>query len=191
MSENGTSKLDSYLSDGKFKGIMNNPKPKRVTISSNGVITFNRSLKESVYKAGGEARNVSITVNNESNEILILIGDENTTVGGLANPDAKLGATNSAVSAINVLKQLQEENNITILPNGEKTSSYRFEDKNNGLEILEEKEGLLAILLRNSSGYRQRNAIQKTVQLGGVDIVYSDNESLDEVKRIKEDVSTA
>lgn len=161
---NGKSKLDVLLESGGFKTTMKQAKPKAVTISSNGVLTFNTQLKGAVYKAGGESRSVSISVNKDTQEILILVGDKDPA---LSEVNANVGATNGAVSAINLLKQLAEENGEWVLPNGIKTSSHRYEDKTGGLEVLRQDDDLLAVLLKKKDRQRNAKVIVESVTASG------------------------
>ena len=151
MSETA-SRLDQVIKGGNFKGTTRLPKTKAVTLSSNGVITFNTHLRGALYYAGGANKRVVINIDKDNNEILIMVGDKDDRV---STPDASVGATNGAISAINVLQQLEKENDTKILPNGKKTSSYRYEDRTGALEVLIEQEGFLAVLLKNK--HRKRN----------------------------------
>ena len=148
-----SNKLDQILSSSDFKGTKKQPKPKAVTISSNGVICFNTHLKAELYKAGGKNRKVVIRVNAEENQILIMVGDTDDRV---VEHDATVGATNCSISAIETFRLLEDQHNTTILPSGEKTASYRYEDRAGALEVLKAEEGFMAVLLKRQGRKRNR-----------------------------------
>ncbi len=142
--------LDELLNSGSFKVMGKKkhakPKSKAITISSTGVVTFNTNLKGSLYRAG---KNISIRINPEKNQLLIIAGDDIEDANGV------VGQTNPAISAINILRSAETEYGIEILPNGTKWSSYRYEE-GHGLKVIQEDEQALAILLDLSKKIRNR-----------------------------------
>ena len=58
---------------------------------------------------------------------------------------------------------IAQENDFQILPNGVKTSSYRYEDKTGGLEVLRQDDNLLAVLLKNKDRKRNPKATLESV----------------------------
>lgn len=155
--------LEDLISGGGFE-VMGKKKAKTraVTLSSAGVITWNTPLKGALYKAGGKSRNVSIRINADTNQMLLIAGNK------VDDPNATFGEISPSCSAIELLRNSEAKHNIKILPNGEKTSSYRYEESNGGLEVLQEDKESLAILLNLSK--RKRNAFRGKVKTEGKDL---------------------
>lgn len=172
MSENeanlSTTGLDALLKSGRFKVMgRKKSKSKAITISSTGVITYNTPLKGSLYKAG---RQVSIQVNPEANQLLIIAGED------IADANGVVGQTNPAVSAINVFREAELEYGVKILPNGIKTLSYRYEESDGGLEIIQEDEETLAVILNLSQ--RNRNAKVVVESVTGAELTEEEKKQL-------------
>lgn len=149
------SKLTELLESGEFKPMgQSKKKTKAITISKNGVITWNTPFKSSLAKAG---KNVSIQVNPAREQLLIIAGDD------IDNPNALVGSSSPTCSAIKILREAESEHNLRILPNSKKTSSYRFEESDGGLEIIEESDQVLAVLLHLKK--RIRNAYRGEVKV--------------------------
>lgn len=162
-SDDKKSTLEDIINGGEFQ-IMRKQKAKTraVTLSSSGVITWNTPLKGALYKASGKSRTVSIRINPETNQMLLIAGEK------VDDPNATIGEVSPSCSAIELLRNSEAKHNIKILPNGEKTSSYRYEESNGGLEVLQEDKESLAILLNLSK--RKRNAFRGKVKTEGKDL---------------------
>ena len=147
--------LEELINGGGFEVMgKKTAKAKAITISSAGVITWNTPLKSSLYRAG---RNVSIMINSDKNQMLLIAGEN------IEDANATVGEVSPSVSAIEILRDAESTHNIKILPNGVKTSSYRYEESNSGLEVIEETDDVLAIILNLSK--RKRNAYKGKVEV--------------------------
>ena len=157
MGEISKPTLEELLNDGEFEVIgKKKKKPRAITISSGGVITWNTPLKGALYKAGGESRNVSIRINAKSKQLLLIAGGDL-----LDEVNGTVGEVSPSCSAIKILREAEATHNIKILPNGTKTSSYRYEESNGGLEVIEESDEALAIIINLKK--RKRNAYKGKV----------------------------
>lgn len=155
MSDISKPTLEELITGGGFEVMgKKTAKAKAITISSAGVITWNTPLKASLYRAG---RNVSIMINCDKNQMLLVAGGDN-----LDDVNATVGKVSPSVSAIEILRDAESTHNIKILPNGVKTSSYRYEEANGGLEVIEETDDVLAIVLNLS--IRKRNSYKGKVE---------------------------
>lgn len=173
MSNISQSKLDDLISGGGFEALAtgnSKNKAKAVTINSAGVITYNTPLKKSVYNAG---RNASIRINAKTNQLLIISGDD------IEDANGSFGQVNPSISAIGVMREIEEKHCIKVLPNGTKTSSYRFEETNGGLEVLQEPtkdNKTLAVLLNLSK--RRRNPKGTVERVEGAELTAKEKEEL-------------
>lgn len=153
MAEISNPTLEELLNNKEFKVVgKKKKKPRAITISSGGVITWNTPLKGALYKAG---RNVSIRLNTKTNQMLLVAGEK------VDEANAIVGEVSPSCSAINVLRDAEATHDIKILPNGTKTSSYRYEESNGGLEVVEETDEVLAIIINLSK--KRRNAYKGKV----------------------------
>jgi len=154
MGEISKPTLEELLNDREFEVIgKKKKKPRAITISSGGVITWNTPLKGALYKAG---RNVSIRINTESKQILLVAGGDD-----LDGINGTVGEVSPSCSAIKILREAEEKYSYPILPNGTVTSSYRYEESNGGLEVIEESDEALAIIINLKK--RKRNAYKGKV----------------------------
>ena len=161
------STLEELINAGGFEVMTKKQKqkPRAITISSAGVITWNTPLKGSLYKAG---RNVSIRINTETDQMLLIAGKDVDDANGT------IGEISPSCSAIEVLRGAEAKHGIKILPNGTKTSSYRYEETNGGLEVVQEDRNALAIVLNLSK--RKRNAFKGKVTVTARDLTADEKE---------------
>ena len=168
MSEISKPALEELLANKEFEVVgKKKAKPRAITISSGGVITWNTPLKGSLYRAG---RNVSIRINPKTDQMMLVAGGDN-----LEGINATVGEVSPSCSAIEILRDAQDKHNMPsgkILPNGTKTSSYRYEESNGGLEVVEESDEHLAVIINLSK--RKRNAYKGKVTVTASEL--TDNE---------------
>ena len=167
MSEISKPALEELLANKEFEVVgKKKAKPRAITISSGGVITWNTPLKGSLYRAG---RNVSIRINPKTDQMMLVAGGDN-----LEGINATVGEVSPSCSAIEILRDAQDKHNIKILPNGTKTSSYRYEESNGGLEVVQESDEYLGIIINLSK--RKRNAYKGKVTVTARELTAEEKE---------------
>ena len=169
MSEISKPALEELLANKEFEVVgKKKAKPRAITISSGGVITWNTPLKGSLYRAG---RNVSIRINPKTDQMMLVAGGDN-----LEGINATVGEISPSCSAIEILRDAQDKHNIKILPNGTKTSSYRYEESNGGLEVVQESDEHLGIIINLSK--RKRNAYKGKVTVTASELIDDEKQDL-------------
>ena len=169
MTEISKPTLEELLKNKEFEVMgKKKAKSKAITISAGGVITWNTPLKGALYRAG---RNVSIRINPKTDQMMLVAGGDN-----LEGINATVGEISPSCSAIEILRDAQDKHNIKILPNGTKTSSYRYEESNGGLEVLQESDEHLGIIINLSK--RKRNAYKGKVTVTASELTDDEKQEL-------------
>ena len=169
MTEISKPTLEELLKNKEFEVMgKKKAKSKAITISAGGVITWNTPLKGALYRAG---RNVSIRINPKTDQMMLVAGGDN-----LEGINATVGEISPSCSAIEILRDAQDKHNIKILPNGTKTSSYRYEESNGGLEVVQESDEHLGIIINLSK--RKRNAYKGKVTVTASELTDDEKQEL-------------